>query len=148
MLFRLGTLVALADGLTRTGFVGWFAGGVARHLAGLHPTAAAVALVAVYFMSHYLFATTTAHATAVLPVMLGVGLAVPGLPMGAFAMLLAFSHGLMGVLSPYATGPAPVYHGSGYLPTAAFWRLGAIFGAVFLAFLLLVGLPAALALAP
>jgi L-tartrate/succinate antiporter len=148
MLFRLGTLVALADGLTRTGFVGWFAGGVARHLAGLHPTAAAVALVAVYFLSHYMFATTTAHATAVLPVMLGVGLAVPGLPMGAFTMLLAFSHGLMGVLSPYATGPAPVYHGSGYLPTAAFWRLGAIFGAVFLAFLLLVGLPAALALAP
>ncbi len=148
MLFRLGTLVTLADGLTRTGFVGWFAGGVGRHLAGLPPTAAAVALVAVYFLSHYLFATTTAHATAVLPVTLGVGLAIPGLPMGAFAMLLALSHGLMGVLSPYATGPAPVYHGSGYLPTADFWRLGAVFGAVFLALLLLLGLPAALALSP
>ena len=51
----------------------------------------------------------------------------------------------MGVLSPYATGPAPVYHGSGYLPTATFWRLGATFGVVFLAALLSIGMPAILA---
>jgi len=50
------------------------------------------------------------------------------------------------VISPYATGPAPVYHGSGYLPSATFWRLGAAFGAVFLAALLLLGFPAARAL--
>jgi L-tartrate/succinate antiporter len=148
MLFRLASLVALADGLTRTGFVGWFAGGLAGRLGGVPPAVAAGVLVAAYFLSHYLFATTTAHATALLPVMLGVGLAVPGLPAGPFAMLLAFSHGLMGILSPYATGPAPVYHGSGYLPSAVFWRLGAAFGLVFLAFLLAVGFPAAMALAP
>jgi L-tartrate/succinate antiporter len=39
-----------------------------------------------------------------------------------------------------------VYHGSGYLPSATFWRLGATFGAMFLAALLLLGLPAAAAL--
>jgi len=146
MLIRLAMLVTMADGLTRTGFVGWFAEGVGRRLSGLPATQAMVGLVAVYYLSHYLFATTTAHATAVLPVMLGVGLSIPGLPIGPFAMLLALSHGIMGVISPYATGPAPVYHGSGYLPTGAFWRLGAIFGAVFLAALLLLGLPAARAL--
>jgi len=146
MLLRLALLVTMADGLARTGFIGSFARAVSGHLSGLPPTAAAVGLVAAYFLSHYLFATTTAHATAVLPVMLSVGLAIPGLPMGAFAMLLALSHGLMGVISPYATGPAPVYHGSGYLPSAAFWRLGAAFGAVFLAALLLLGLPVALLL--
>jgi L-tartrate/succinate antiporter len=146
MLMRLALLVTMADGLSRTGFVGWFAHGLGRHLAGLPPTAAVAGLVAVYYASHYLFATTTAHATAVLPVMLNVGLAIPGLPMEAFATLLALSHGIMGVISPYATGPAPVYHGSGYLPSATFWRLGASFGAVFLAALLLLGLPTALAL--
>jgi L-tartrate/succinate antiporter len=146
MLMRLALLVTMADGLSRTGFVGWFAHGLGQRLAGLPPAAAAAALVAAYFLSHYLFATTTAHATAVLPVMLSVGLAIPGLPMEAFAMLLALSHGIMGVISPYATGPAPVYHGSGYLPSAAFWRLGATFGAVFLGALLLLGLPVALAL--
>ncbi len=146
MLLRLALLVTMADGLSRTGFVGWFAHGLGRQLGGLPPTAAVVGLVAAYYLSHYLFATTTAHATAVLPVMLSVGLAIPDLPMAAFATLLALSHGIMGVISPYATGPAPVYHGSGYLPSAAFWRLGAAFGAAFLGALLLLGLPAALAL--
>jgi hypothetical protein len=120
--------------------------GLGRQLSGLPPAVAAAGLVAAYYLSHYLFATTTAHATAIFPVMLGVGLAIPGLAIGPFAMLLAVSHGLMGVLSPYATGPAPVYNGSGYLPSATFWRLGAAFGAVFLAALLLLGLPAAAAL--
>jgi L-tartrate/succinate antiporter len=148
MLVRLALLVAMAEGLTRTGFVGWMAHAVGRQVEGLSPIAAATALVAVYYASHYLFATTTAHAIAVFPVMLGVGLAVPGLPVVAFATVLALSHGVMGVISPYATGPAPVYHGSGYLPSGLFWRLGAAFGAVFLSALLLLGLPAALALWP
>jgi L-tartrate/succinate antiporter len=146
MLMRLALLVTMADGLSRTGFVGWMASALGRQLAGLPPTAAVAGLVAAYYLSHYLFATTTAHATAVLPVMLGVGLAVPGLPIAPFAVLLAMSHGIMGVVSPYATGPAPVYHGSGYLPSGTFWRLGAAFGAVFLGALLLLGMPAALAL--
>ena len=146
MLMRLALLVTMADGLSRTGFVGWMAHALGRQLAGFPPTAAAAGLVAAYYLSHYLFATTTAHATAVLPVMLAVGLAVPGLRIEPFAVLLALSHGIMGVISPYATGPAPVYHGSGYLPSATFWRLGAAFGAVFLAALLLLGFPAARAL--
>ena len=147
MLVRLAFLVALADGLFRTGLVGWLAAGAGRLLGGLPPTAATAALVAAYFVSHYLFATTTAHVTAVMPVMLEIGRAVPGVPVLPFALLLALSHGLMGVISPYATGPAPVYHGSGYLPSATFWRLGAVLGAVFLAALLALGMPVALATA-
>ena len=46
-----------------------------------------------------------------------------------------------GVLTPYATGPAPVYYGCGYIGRRDFWRLGFIFGLVFLAALLLIGLP-------
>lgn len=145
MLARLAFLVTMADGLSRTGFVAWAAQAAGRGLAGLAPSAAATGLVVAYFLSHYLFATTTAHAVAVYPVMLSVGLTIPGLPVPAFATVLALSHGIMGVLSPYATGPAPVYHGSGYLPSALFWRLGSVFGALFLATLLLLGFPAALA---
>lgn len=32
------------------------------------------------------------------------------------------------ILTPYATGPSPIYYGSGYLPTVDYWRLGAILG--------------------
>ena len=59
----------------------------------------------------------------------------------AFAMLLVFSLGIMGVITPYATGPAPVYFASGYIARQDFWRLGLIFGAIFLAALLLIGVP-------
>jgi L-tartrate/succinate antiporter len=44
-------------------------------------------------------------------------------------------------VTPYACGPAPIYAGSGYIPTRDFWRLGALFGALALAGLLFVTIP-------
>ena len=38
-----------------------------------------------------------------------------------------------GIITPYGTGPSRIYYGSGYLPTKDYWRLGTIFGAIFLA---------------
>jgi L-tartrate/succinate antiporter len=75
-------------------------------------------------------------------------MAVPGLPVDVFALLLVYSLGLMGVLTPYATGPAPVYYGSGYVSRRAFWTLGLLFGTIYLATLLGVGIPYLLALRP
>jgi di/tricarboxylate transporter len=68
-------------------------------------------------------------------------MAVPGLPVQPFALLLVYSLGLMGVLSPYATGPAPVYYASGFVSRRAFWSLGLLFGLIYLATLLAVGIP-------
>ena len=135
------TLVTLADGLTRVGFVKWFAESIAGQLGGVSPTAAMVVLIAVFFFSHYMFASVTAHTTAMLPVMLAVGSTVPGMPMRPYALLLCLTLGIMGVISPYGMGPSPVYYGSGYLPTRDYWRLGAIFGLIFFAVFLLVGVP-------
>ena len=140
-LILLGSLITLSDGLSRTGFVKWFAQTVATHLVGVSPTTALIALAVVYFLSHYMFASTTAHAAAMLQVMLAVGLTIPGMPLAQFAIIMALTHGIMSVISPYATGPAPLYYGAGYIPTRDFWRLGAIFGAIFLAALLLIGAP-------
>lgn len=137
----LSLLVTLAGGLSRVGFVKWFADYVATHMGGLSPTVALVSLVSIYFFSHYMFSSITAHTTAMLPVMLTVGMGVPGLPVATLAMALAVTHGIMGVITPYATGPAPVYYESGYLPTGDFWRLGTIYGLLFLASLLVVGVP-------
>lgn len=135
------TLIALADGLNRTGFVSWFAQSVAGHMGGFSPTAAMVVLVCTYFFSHYLFASITAHTTAMLPVMLAVGGAIPGMPVQGLSTMLVLSGGIMSVLTPYAGGPNPVYYGSGYLPAKDFWRLGAIFGAVFFGLWLAIGTP-------
>jgi len=97
--------------------------------------------VVFFFFVHYLFASLTAHATAVLPVLLGVAAAIPGIPLLPFAMLLAYSLGVMGIISPYATGPAPIYYGCGFISRIDFWKLGFIFGVIFLIVLLGIGMP-------
>jgi len=66
---------------------------------------------------------------------------VPGVPARAITLVLVYSLGLMGVLTPYASGPAPIWYSSGYIPTKDFWRLGASMGALYLAVLLALGLP-------
>ena len=89
-----------------------------------------------------MFASLTAHTTAVLPVILAAGVVVPGMPIRMFALLLGFSLGIMGVITPYATGPAPVYFASGFIARAAIsGGSGLIFGLMFLGALLLIGVP-------
>ena len=98
-------------------------------------------LITVYFFAHYFFSSLTAHTSTMMPIMLGVGLAVPGLEPQKLVMGLALTTGLMGVISPYATGAALPYYNSGYLKSSEFWRNGTIYGIVFLVALLLIGLP-------
>jgi L-tartrate/succinate antiporter len=140
-LVLLATLVALAGGLSKTGFIQWFASIVARHMSGLPPTTTVVGLIAIYFLSHYMFASLTAHTSALMPVMLAVGMHIPGVPAEKLALALALTTGVMGVITPYATGPGVVYYECGYIPRAHFWRLGTLFGFIFLAALLLIGVP-------
>ena len=141
VLVWFATLVTLADGLSKVGFVGWFGSSASAMLAGHSPTTVMVSLVALFFFVHYMFASLTAHTTAVLPAILAAGLAVPGMPIQTFALLLGYSLGIMGVITPYATGPAPVYFASGFIARGDFWRLGLIFGLMFLAALLVIGVP-------
>lgn len=148
ILVWFATLVALADGLNKVGFVTWFAKGSVGFLAGTHPVMMMVVLVAIFFIIHYMFASLTAHTAAILPVMLAAGAAVPGVPVKVFAMLLCYSLGLMGILTPYATGPGPVYFGSGYISRKEFWAQGLILGMIFLIFLLGIGTPWLLAINP
>ena len=135
------TLVALADGLTRVGFVKWFAESVAGYLSGAAPSMAVATLLLINFFGHYLFASGTAHVTAMIPVLLAVASTIPGANMHTLALGLCLQLGIMGIITPYATGPSPVYYGSGYLPAADYWRLGAIFGVIFFLAFLVIGVP-------
>jgi L-tartrate/succinate antiporter len=137
----LGTLQTLADGLREVGFLPWFSVRAAAAGTGLPPATALVLLIIVFFASHYLFASLTAHATAMLPALLTAGAGMPRMPTRPLALALCYAVGLMGVLNPYATGPAPIYFGAGYITRGEVWRLGAVFGAIFLASLLGLGVP-------
>jgi L-tartrate/succinate antiporter len=147
MLVWFATLVALADGLSRVGFLTWFAQSAASGVTDLPMIALIGAALALFFVIHYLFASITAQTAALLPVFLLAIVSVPGTPATPVALLLCYSLGLMGVISPYASGPAPIWYGTGYIPTSEFWKLGAITGAVYLAVLLAVGVPYTLAFA-
>jgi L-tartrate/succinate antiporter len=141
VLVWFAALVTMADGLNQVGVPGWLAQRSAARLAGLPPVTVAVFLVALFFGLHYLFASTTAHATAVLPAFLAAVVAVPGMPVKAVVLTLLYAVGLMGVLTPYATGPAPVWFNAGYISPRDFWKLGALMGALYLGGLLAIGLP-------
>lgn len=135
------TLVALAGGLSQVGFVKWFAEGIASHMAGFTPTKAILLLLVINFFIHYAFASGTAHVTAMIPVLLAVGSAVPNMNMPQLALLLCLQLGIMGIITPYGTGPSPVYYGSGYLPAADYWRMGAIFGLIFFVVFMVLTVP-------
>ena len=100
-----------------------------------------VALLLINFFGHYLFASITAHVTAMIPVLPAVASTIPGVNMHTLALGLCLQLGIMGILTPYATGPSPVYYGSGYLPAVDYWRLGAIFGVIFFAAFMVIGVP-------
>lgn len=142
------TLVALAAGLSSVGFVKWLATAIGAHLDGFSPTMTMVGLTLAFFLLHYMFASITAHVTALLPVMLAVGSGIAGVDVLVLSMMLCGTLGIMGILTPYATGPSPVYYASGYLPASDYWRMGAIFGAIYIVVYLLIGawwIPIALA---
>ena len=141
VLVWFATLVALADGLNTVGFLKWLAARTTSSLSQVSPIMLMVAVIVVFFVVHYLFASLTAHTTAVLPVFLVSLLAVQGIPIRSVTLLLLYSLGLMGILTPYATGPGPIWYSSGYLPAKDFWKMGAIMGLIFLVVLLAVGIP-------
>jgi L-tartrate/succinate antiporter len=141
VLVWFATLVTLAGGLSTVGFISWVAESASQALTGMSAMVVMILLVVLFFLIHYMFASVTAHVTAILPVFLAAGMAVPGLPVPIYALLLCFTLGIMGIITPYATGPSPVYFGSGYVSRKHFWILGTVFGAIFLIALLVIGTP-------
>jgi len=80
VLVWFATLVAMADGLNSIGFLKWFADRAVASVTHIPPVAIMVSVVAVFFFVHYLFASSTAHTEAVLPVFLAAMVAVPSVP--------------------------------------------------------------------
>ena len=137
----LGALIALCDGLNRVGFVKWFADGIAPHMSSYSPRVAMIILLAIFFVAHYFFASVDAYTSALLPVILLTGAAIPGIPVKEFALLLCMELGIMGIITPFADAASPIYANSGYLPAKDYWRLGTIFGALFLISFLSIAVP-------
>lgn len=141
VLIWFGTLVTLAAGLSETGFVAWVAASVAPSLTGLGLYVAVAAIVGVFFVLHYFFASITAHTATLMPVFLAVAITITDISATRWSMLLGYSLGLMGIVTFYASGQSVIYYASGYISRRAFWILGAIMGALYLAVYLAIIVP-------
>ena len=131
-------LVMMGTYLNKLGFIGWLGDSTGSMMGGLGTVAAFAALTGVYALTHDLFASGTAHTASMFAVFLGVGLALglPGVPLTVF---LGAIPTLMGCLTHYGNGPAPLYFGSGFVELGTWWRTGLALGTVHLAIWLVVG---------
>lgn len=139
VLVWFATLVAMASGLNKTGVLPWIGKLSAGYLESMPPASVALFLVLMFFVLHYFFASTTAHTTALMPLFMvtASGLLPPEM-LPQIALMLAGSLGLMGIITPYATGPSPIWYGSGFISQARWWFLGLVFGAIYLGSMLIL----------
>ena len=120
------------------GLIPWFSDMMAGAVDGLPWMIALVVLAIVYFLSHYLFASATAHVSAMYSAFLAVCI-LAGAPALASAMLLGIFSNLMGCLTHYGAGPAPVFFGAGYISQGRWWTIGIICAVVTMLIFFTVG---------
>jgi L-tartrate/succinate antiporter len=141
VLIWFASVFTLASGLTETGFVTWMARSIAPTLSGLGGYATIVCLVGAFYVLHYAFASITAHTATLYAMFLAVAVQAGGASPKAWALLLGYSLGLMGILTSYASGQNPIYYGSGYIGRRDFWVLGFVLGLAFFVVYMVIIVP-------
>lgn len=124
-------LVMMASFLGKLGLVSWLAqtvGAGINHL-GVSWVVGTLILLLVYVYSHYFFASTTAHITAMFAAFFAAGIAL-GAPPILLGLLLGSSSSLMMSLTHYGTGTAPIIFGAGYTTLTEWWKVGFILSVV------------------
>jgi divalent anion:Na+ symporter, DASS family len=128
-LIWFGALVMLAEQLNKLGVIKWFSEGMRDAIvaSGIGWGGTAAVLVLAFLYSHYLFASTTAHISAMMLAFLTVGVQlIPTEFLGLFVLTLAAASTIMMTLTHYATGTSPIVFGSGYVTLGVWWRVGVI----------------------
>lgn len=125
-------LVMMGSYLNSLGFIGWFGDMISARMTGLSWQWAFLVIVLVYAYSHYLFASATAQAAAMYFVFLSVGVSV-GVPGAVLAVFLGAIPTLMGGLTHYGHGCAPIFFGSTYVEMKDWWKHGFFICTMYLA---------------
>lgn len=142
-LIWFGALVMMAEQLNKTGVIKWFSDGLQSGIAtaGLEWHWAAALLVLIFVFSHYFFASTTAHISAMMLAFLTVGAAlVPPEYLIPFLLMMVAGSSIMMTLTHYATGTSPIIFGSGYVPLGTWWRVGFVMCVIELAIYATLGI--------
>jgi DASS family divalent anion:Na+ symporter len=133
-----GGLIRMAEALGETGITKRFAEASASLTTGWKWWLALASLLLIYFYAHYVFASITAHVTAMFTPFLIVILGA-GAPPYLAVLSLAYFSNLAASLTHYGTTPAPIYFGAGYTTQRTWWTLGLITSLITIAIWSLVG---------
>jgi DASS family divalent anion:Na+ symporter len=131
-------LVMMGSYLNSLGLIGWFGQLVGGKMSHLSWQLAFPVIILVYSYCHYLFASATAQVAAMYSVFLAVGIAV-GVPGPMLAIFLGACPTLMGSLTHYGHGPAPIFFGSTYVDMKDWWKQGFFMSVLFLVVWFIVG---------
>lgn len=138
ILLWFSSFLTLASGLIKTGVLKWFSNLLEPILLDMTPTHMILSIFILFFITHYFFASTTAHTIALMPIFLTIAMKfLTTEQIYPFSILLAGSLGLMGVLTPYATGSSVIWFQAGYISFSRWWVLGFVFGALYLSTIIL-----------
>ncbi|WP_125710820.1 anion permease [Companilactobacillus zhongbaensis] len=131
-------LVMMASQLNKLGFIPWLSGAIGGSLKGMNWILVMIILIVAYFYSHYLFASSTAHISAMYSAFLAVAISA-GVPPVLGALMLGFFGNLCSSTTHYSNGPAPILFGSGYVKQGEWWRMNAILGILYFIIWIVVG---------
>lgn len=126
-----GALVMMANYLNKLGLIKWFSEVLATNIGGLGLSGmtAGVVLILAYMYAHYIFASTTAHISAMFAAFFAAAISLGSPPMFTAMMMISASSIMMG-LTHYATGTSPVIFGSGYTTMGEWWKAGFVMSVV------------------
>lgn len=118
-----GILITMANYLQILGFVDWFSTSVGGLVKGYDWQPIFLAVILIYFYSHYFFASNTAHVGAMYAAFLGVAV-TSGTPPLLAALVLGFCSNLFSSMTHYGSTSNVVLYGTGYVPMGTWWALG------------------------
>jgi divalent anion:Na+ symporter, DASS family len=126
-----GTLVMLSDFLSKFGLMTWSGGKLQFLFMSSSPINSLIILSLIYFYIHYLFASTTAHISVLLPtfLVLFINAGVPGL---MATLILSFLSTLSAGLTHFGLSSTPIFFGAGYMRTKDWWYIGLVTSIIYL----------------
>ncbi|KAF4691409.1 hypothetical protein FOZ60_015556 [Perkinsus olseni] len=120
LLLWFSVLLMLASELKNKGFWVWLADLI--DLSSLPPYACLLVVCLIFYVTQYVFASITAHVSALYPALLQVALAA-GVPPQVACRALALCT-WSGHLTPYTSAANPAYFGMGYVTNKQWWITG------------------------
>lgn len=139
ILIWLSILVFMTGKLTQFGFIAWLSHSIEHGMSGMSWLMTLVILALILFYTHYLFASATAHNSAMYLPLLSVAISA-GAPKVLAAQFLALFSAIMGSTTHYSSPASSVLAASGYVTQKEWWKMGFVFGLFYILVYGIVGL--------